>query len=161
MALLIECLVGVVLFALIAIPVTLSDPLGALGDYPPAIRERCIELGLIEDRPRRFTTADYLRKGAGMLLFALCIALILRHFNGDRTFFEGFRDAYVIWFVVDWFDALVVDCGWFCHTPRVRIPGTEDMAEYHDYLFHIQQSCIGMLLGIPTCLLVGAIVQAL
>ncbi len=37
------------------------------------------------------------------------------------------------------------------------IPGTEDMDEYRDYRFHIRQSCIGMLLGLPACLGVGAL----
>ena len=29
---------------------------------------------------------------------------------------------------------------------RMRIPGTEDMKEYKDYLFHKKQSCIGTLI---------------
>ena len=77
------------------------------------------------------------------------------------TFKQGFSESYVIWLVICWFDALVVDCGWFCHSPKVRIPGTEDMKEYHDYLFHIRQSLIGTLLGLPVCLLVGLFVQVL
>ena len=40
----------------------------------------------------------------------------------------------------------------------LRIPGTEDMPEYRDYRFHIRQSCIGSLLGLPVCLLVGLLV---
>ena len=47
MTLLIECIVGIILFTLIVVPLTLKDPLGSVGDYPPAIRERCIELGLV------------------------------------------------------------------------------------------------------------------
>src|SRR5699024_12343622 len=50
-----------------------------------------------------------------------------------------------------------LDCIWFCHSKKVRIPGTEDMEEYKDYRFHIRQSCIGMLLGLPACLAVGVI----
>ncbi len=44
MILFMEILIGMILFALIVIPGTARDPLGAIGDYPPAIRERCIEL---------------------------------------------------------------------------------------------------------------------
>ncbi|MCR5055009.1 MAG: hypothetical protein K6A69_09225 [Lachnospiraceae bacterium] len=62
---------------------------------------------------------------------------------------------------ITWFDALVLDCGWFCHSKQVRIPGTEDMKEYHDYLFHIKQSCIGSLIGVPACLIVGLAVVLL
>lgn len=39
------------------------------------------------------------------------------------------------------------------------IKGTEDMKEYKDFLFHIGQSCIGMLLGLPVCAAVGALVM--
>ena len=31
----------------------------------------------------------------------------------------------------------------------------ESIKEYKDYLFHIKQSCIGMLLGLPACIAVG------
>ena len=59
------------------------------------------------------------------------------------------------------YDALVLDCLWFCHCKAVRIPGTEEMAEYRDYRFHLRQSCIGMLLGLPICAAVGALVALL
>lgn len=79
--------------------------------------------------------------------------------NRAQGFIQGFGYTYIIWLAIAWFDALVLDCGWFCHSKRVRIPGTEDMKEYHDYLFHIEQSCIGSLLGLPACLLVGLVVM--
>lgn len=42
--------------------------------------------------------------------------------------------AYALWCVVNWFDAFVLDCIWFCHDKHFVIPGTEDMvADYHDY----------------------------
>ncbi len=161
MILFMEILIGMILFALIVIPGTARDPLGAIGDYPPAIRERCIELGLIEDRKQRFTKKDLLRKGLAMIVFALLFAMILRHVNQIRTFREGFLTSYIIWLAIAWFDALVVDCLWFCHTDKVKIPGTEDMPEYKDYLFHIRQSCIGSLLGLPVCLIVGLLVTVI
>ena len=161
MVLFIECLIGVILFGISAIYLTARDPLGAIGDYPPAIRQRCIELGLIEKREKRFTKSDLIRKGLAMVLFAVVFAFIMRHVNKAVTFKQGFSESYVIWLVICWFDALVVDCVWFCHSPKVRIPGTEDMKEYHDYLFHIRQSLIGTLLGLPVCLLVGLFVQVL
>ena len=60
--------------------------------------------------------------------------------------------------MVNWFDALVLDCIWFCHDKHFVIPGTEDMTDaYHDYGFHIKGSLIGMLLGIPSALTAGII----
>lgn len=92
-----------------------------------------------------------------MLVFVFVFAFVLKRFNGADTFWKGFRDSYLIWLIMDWYDALVLDCIWFCHSKKVRIPGTEDMEEYKDYLFHIKQSCIGMFLGLPACLAVGVI----
>ncbi len=158
MTLFLEILTGIVLFTLIVVPQTARDPLAAIGDYPPAIRRRCIELGLIEDRPRRFTAKDLIRKGIAMLVFCVLLALILRYINKAGSFWNGFLLSCVIWLAIAWFDALVLDCLWFCHSKKVRIPGTEDMPEYRDYRFHIRQSCIGSLLGLPVCLLVGLLV---
>ena len=157
----IESLIGIVLFTAVIVSLTLKNPLTSVGDYPPAIQKKCIELGLIEDRKKRFTKADYIRKGAALIVFAVLFAVVLRKFNGADTFLKGFGISCLIWLIIDWYDALVLDCIWFCHSKKARIPGTEDMAEYRDYLFHIRQSCIGMLLGLPACLLTGLFVMLL
>lgn len=157
----IESLIGIVLFTAVIVSLTLKNPLTSVGDYPPAIQKKCIELRLIEDRKKRFTKADYIRKGAALIVFAVLFAVVLRKFNGADTFLEGFGISCLIWFIIDWYDALVLDCIWFCHSKKARIPGTEDIAEYRDYLFHIRQSCIGMLLGLPACLLTGLFMMML
>ena len=54
MVVMIESLIGILLFTILIVPLTLKNPLISVGDYPPAIRERCIELGLIEKREQRF-----------------------------------------------------------------------------------------------------------
>lgn len=155
----IESLIGIVLFTAVIVSSTLKDPLTSVGDYPPAIQKKCIELGLIKDRKKRFTKADYIRKGAALIVFAAFLAFVVHKFNGADTFLEGFGISYLIWLIIDWYDALILDCIWFCHSKKVRIPGTEDMEEYRDYLFHIKGSCIGMLLGLPACLSVGLLVM--
>ena len=48
MVIFIESLIGIILFTIIIVALTLKDPLTSVGDYPPAIRDRCMELGLIE-----------------------------------------------------------------------------------------------------------------
>ena len=159
MILLIESLIGVALFTAFVVPSTAKDPLGWISDYPLAIRTRCEELGLVTPRKQRFTAADLIRKGIAVIVCGVVLAFALIRFNGVSGFWQGFRDAYILWLVIAWWDALVIDCGWFCHSKRVRIPGTEDMPEYHDYGFHLQQSCIGSALGLPVCLLVGLFVQ--
>ena len=48
MVIIIESLIGILLFTILIVPLTLKNPLISVGDYPTAIREKCIELGLIE-----------------------------------------------------------------------------------------------------------------
>ena len=78
MALALEIIIGIAAFSAIVIPMVLKNPLDALGDYPPAIRERCQELGLIAPRENRFTTADLVRKGIAMIVLALVLAFALK-----------------------------------------------------------------------------------
>jgi hypothetical protein len=161
MILLIECLIGIAAFSLIVVPMDLKNPLGVISDYPPAIRRRCEELGLIEKTEKRFSAKDLIRKVLAIIVLVVVAVLVMIKINHAETFRQGFFYAYIIWLSITWFDALVLDCIWFCHSKRMRIPGTEDMKEYNDYLFHIKQSCIGTLLGIPACAVVGVFVALL
>jgi hypothetical protein len=161
MVLVVECVIAIALFTAIVVPSTAKNPLAWIGDYPPAIRRRCEELGIVKAKEARFTTAELVRKAVGIVVLLFALVLLLSKVNGATTFWQGFRDSYVIWLAIAWWDAIVIDCGWFCHSKRVRLPGTEDMSEYHDYLFHVRQSCIGSVLGLPVCLLVGLVVQLL
>ena len=66
--------------------------------------------------------------------------------------------SYGIWFIIDWWDAFVIDmlaCKW----KKMRINGTESWdKEYDNLSFHIKESFIGMILGVPFSLLVGLFV---
>ena len=159
MILFIECLIGIVLFSLIVVPMTAGNPIGVISDYPPEISKRCVELGLTKETEKRFEKKDLKRKGIAIIVLVLVAALVMIKVNHAEGFLQGFVYTYVIWLSITWFDALVLDCGWFCHSKRVRIPGTEDMKEYKDYLFHIKQSCIGTLIGLPACALIGLLVS--
>lgn len=161
MLLLIESLIGIVLFTLIVIPMGIKEPLSVIGDYPPAIRKRCEELGLIEKRQQQLSKKDLVKKSAAVIILVLIATFVMIKINHATTFLQGFGYTYIIWLAITWFDALVIDCGWFCHSKRMRIPGTEDMKEYHDYLFHIRASAVGTLIGLPACAIVGLTVQML
>jgi len=158
MILLIECLIGIILFTLIVVPMALKDPLGMISDYPPAIKNRCVELGLVEDTEKRFSAKDIIRKGLAIIVLVGVAVFVMIVINHAETFWAGFWNTFAIWLAITWFDALVLDCIWFCHSKRIQIPGTEGMKEYKDYMFHIKQSCIGTLIGIPACAIVGLFV---
>ena len=96
MIILIESLIGIVLFTIIIVTFTVKDPLTSIGDYPPAIRKKCIELGLTTERKQRFTRADLIRKGIAAIAFVLIFAMVLIHFNGADTFEQGFIESYLI-----------------------------------------------------------------
>ena len=140
---------------------SLNDPLAVIGDYPPAIRRRCEELGLIEKRERQLSKRELIKKGVAVIVLVLIAAFVMIKVNHATTFLQGFGYTYIIWLAITWFDALIIDCGWFCHSKRMRIPGTESMKEYHDYLFHIKASIMGTLIGLPACAIVGLAVQVL
>ena len=101
----------------------------------------------------------YVKKIVAMVVFGVLMGLLVRYVNGCVTFWCGALTGYALWVVVNWFDALILDCLWFCHDKHFVIPGTEDMTkDYHDYWFHIKGALIGMLLGIPAALTAGLIV---
>ena len=126
--------------------------------YPPNIINRVAELGLIEKMEKPRVVESLKRKWPVMILSGIVIGLLVYFLNGIDTFLKGFTVSYGLWLVVDWYDAIVMDMGWFCHSKKVRIPGTEDMVkDYQDYWFHIKASLVGMLLGLPVCLIAGVL----
>lgn len=155
----IESIVLCLIFTLTVPLYGICNPLAMIDDYPPAIQARVRELGLI---PAERTKKRVAAKLVFCLIAAAALAVILRVFNGANTFLSGFMNSFLLWLVVDWYDALVIDCLWFRHSKRCIIPGTEDMtAAYHDYVFYIRESAKGMLIGLPVCLLVGGLTAML
>ena len=158
MVFLIESLIACALFTLMVFLMS-RDPIKSIFNYPPAIIERCDKLGLVDANNKPGGVGFYVKKLTVMAIFGILLGLLVRYVNGCTTFWCGCLTAYALWVVVNWFDAIVLDCIWFCHDKHFVIPGTEDMvADYHDYWFHIKGALIGMLLGIPAGLVAGLIV---
>jgi hypothetical protein len=134
------------------------NPVKFVFNYPPAIIERCKDLGLVDDSNRRWGPGFIIVKLGALILFGVALGLLMRYVNGCETFWSGTLTAYALACVVDWYDALGLDCIWFCHGKRFIIPGTEDMkGAYHDYRFHIKGTLIGMLLLVPLALIAGLV----
>ncbi len=151
-----EAVVGCLLFTIVVVPSVIRNPLAWLSDYPPAIRARARELGLICAEQKKLPPAVLVRKSVAILTITVLLALALVFLNGARTFGEGFFLSYGLWLTVNWYDTFVIDWLWFCHSKKVMLPGTEDMTDaYHDYGFHFKIGIFGMGLGLPVCLLVG------
>lgn len=137
----------------------MGKPLGTiLYSYPPQIVDRVIDLGLVEDKDRNTPSRvkAIKKKWPAVIFLGILIGIIVYFVNGARSFGAGFLVSYGLWLVVDWYDALILDIGWFCHSKKVIIPGTEDLVDaYKDYWFHIKGSLIGMALGLPAWLIAG------
>lgn len=82
------------------------------------------------------------------------ILAIVAYFSGCRAFADTFWHMFMLFFVVNIYDMVVLDWGIFCHSKKLRIPGTEDMdKDYKDYLFHARGAMKGIVLGIIVAIL--------
>ena len=98
-----------------------------------------------------------------MKLFAVLVFIILlstvAYFSGAQTFKTAFLHVFILFLSVNLFDLIVLDIGVFCHSKKLRLPGTEDMDnEYKNYLFHIKGALKGIVLGILISFLSASII---
>ena len=158
MTIFLEILISCLIFIIVAGGMTYFKPLSMINNYPKPIQDKVKELGLIKDEQTSTGKKTIIKKITALILLVVILAFVVYKYNDATTFLKGFLYSYIIWTSVNLCDALLIDCLWFCHSKRVIIPGTEGMKEYKDYWFHIKGALIGMLYGIPACLLVGLIV---
>ena len=135
------------------------DPIKTLYNYPPKIQERVKTLDEYKDKIPTQKNKLAAKLGA-CVLFVAVLSLILRYVNGYTTFLQAFGYGFLLWTIVNLWDAVVLDILWFCHDPHFVFKGTEDMvSDYHDYGFHIKGFFIGEALALVVCALAGLVVQ--
>lgn len=154
----IECVLLCTLFTLMVYLMS-RNPIKELYNYPPNIQERVKSLDeykdIIPDKKNKIRAKLIASVG-----FIILLSLMLRYVNGYTTFITAFGYGFLLWTVVNLWDAVVLDIIWFCHDPHFVIKGTEDMVrDYHDYMFHIKGFFIGEALALIVCALAGAVVQ--
>lgn len=159
MILAIECLVLCIVFTLIILPAQYKDPMVMIMSYPPNIIKRVEQLpqykGCIKEKEKKHIS----KKLFGVFFFAGILAVVA-HLSGCKGFVDTFFHVFVLFFVVNIYDMLVLDLGIFCHSRKLRIPGTEDMVkDYKDYLFHVKGAVKGTVIGIIVAILSGVIVM--
>jgi len=158
MILVVESIALCVLFT-IMVYIMSREPIKTLYNYPPKIQERVKSLDEYKDKIPTQKNKIFAKSLASILIIAI-ISLILRYVNGYTTFIEGFGYGFLLWTIVNIYDAVVMDIIWFCHDPYFVFKGTEDMVdEYHNYWFHIKGSLIGEVLALVICAIVGLIIQ--
>ena len=160
MILVIESLVLCLVFTIFVYIIS-REPIKIIYNYPPKIQER---VKSIEEYKNSIPTKEnkITIKLLACFVFLIIISLILRYINGYETFIESFKYGFLLWTIVNLYDAIVLDIIWFCHDKHYIIKGTEDMKEeYHNYLFHIKGFFIGEGLALIICFLAGIIIQVL
>lgn len=158
MILAIECVVLCIVFTLIILPAQYKDPMVMIMSYPPNIIKRVEQLpqykGCIKEKEKKHIS----KKLFGVFLFSVLLAVVA-YLSGCKGFVDTFFHVFVLFFVVNIYDMLVLDLGIFCHSRKLRIPGTEDMVkDYKDYLFHVKGAVKGTVIGIIVALLSGVLV---
>jgi len=102
------------------------EPIKTFYNYPPKIQERVKSLDEYKDKiPTQKN--KILAKSLASVFIIIIISLILRYVNGYTTFIEGFGYGFLLWTIVNIYDAVVMDIIWFCHDPYFVFKGTEDM----------------------------------
>ena len=135
------------------------EPIKQLYNYPPKIQERVRSIpeyeGKIPTQKNKLAA-----KLSASVLFIVILSLILRYVNGCTSFLQAFGTGFLLWTIVNLWDAIVLDILWFCHDPYFVLKGTEDMvSDYHDYWFHIKGFFIGEILACAVCAIAAAVVQ--
>ena len=158
MIIVIESIVLCALFTIMVYVIS-REPIKTLYNYPPKIQERVKSLD--EYKEKIPSTENKIgAKIIASILFLIIICTVLRYINGYTTFIESFKYGFLLWTIVNLYDAIVLDIIWFCHDKHFVFKGTEDMVEeYHNYWFHIKGFFIGEILALVICTLAGLIIQ--
>ncbi len=161
MILAIEIIILCFLFSVIIIFGTKKNPIGGLHNLPKAIQERVSELPEYKDRNVQVvSTKQRILKKIPALVFITFIFCAMIYGTGARTFLQGFLYTFILWTAVKLYMTLVLNCGWYAHTPTVWIKGTEDMkSEYQNYKFYLSSIPRSIVAGVVVSALVGLVIM--
>lgn len=147
MSLILQCIIACILFTAIILPPLYKNPITQIMSYPTAIRKRVEELPQYADVIKNVEKKHMSKKIAAAFVFSFVLSIVA-YLSGARTFLTAFYHVFILFFVVNIYDMLVLDIGLFCHSKKSIIPGTEDMIhEYRKPWHHIRGALIGILIG--------------
>ncbi len=162
MVLLFECIIACLIFGVGIVGSVLKNKEFWLQEYAPAVQQKYLSLHP-EYKPsdKKESILNLLiKKIVACILFIVLLSFMV-YIAGARNFITGFGYCYIIWFVVNLFDAIVLDIGILAHWKKCRLPGTEDMdKEYKsNYRKSIVDGFAGMAIGVVVALIVGWIIM--
>jgi len=158
MVIFIQGIVLCAIFTFVILPPQFKNPLSQITSYPPAIRDRVASLSQYKDILDGTKKKNITRKIMGVLITVVALAF-LAFFSGKTTFIQAFAHVFILFFVVNMYDLVILDLIVFAHSKKVVIPGTEDMVrEYKNPIHHIKGACKGVIIGIIAAALAAGIV---
>jgi len=158
MVLFIQCVILCIIFTFLILPPQFKDPLSQITSYPPAIRERVESLPQYKDCLKRTKEKNIARKIVGTIIATIALAL-LAYLSGNKTFASAFIHVFILFFVVNMYDLIVLDLLIFSNSKKLVIPGTEDMAgEYKNPIHHIRGAIKGSIIGAVVAMLSASLV---
>lgn len=154
----IECIIGCVLFGAFILLSVLKNQVSWIHEYPEPVQQRYIQLHPEIDvrEPEGLSARVIVKKLIACIIFLILLVGMV-YIAGARTFLQGTIFCYVIWFVVNLFDTVIIDLGFMVHWKKCRLPGTENMDD--EYKLLIKKSLLdgaaGCIIGIPIAFLAG------
>ena len=136
-----------------------NNALNGLYFYPKPVQEKVYALGLTERetvarRRKRFMTAFF-------AVMTVALLLIIRVWNGVRSFLPAYWQALLFLEVMNWYDGVVIDRLWVGHSPFWVIPGTEEVPFVQTWPQVLKKRCILTAVWVAGAALVAGIVTVL
>jgi len=136
-----------------------SDALNGLYFYPKPVQEKVYELGLtdretVSKKRKRFMTSFF-------AVMALALILIIRVWNGIRSFWPAYLQALIFLEVMNWYDGIVIDRLWVGHSKFWVIPGTEEIPFVQTWPQVLKKRGILTLIWIAVAAVIAGIVVLL
>lgn len=158
-AFIIESIIGCALFTAIIVPQVLKKPLSYFYDYPKEVQARMRTLPQYKDKIPPRASVNLKKKIPAFVAILIILALVA-WFSGARGFGMGALYAFGLFMVVNLFDTFILDMIWFCHSSRIRLPGTEDMVkEYNSIRKYWLDLVKGTGIGLAVALIAGLLVM--
>ena len=101
--LVIEAIVLCIMFS-VMVYIMSQEPIKTLYNYPPKIQERVKSLEIYKDKIPT-TQKKVVVKVIFSIVIIVIISLVLRYVNGYTTFMEGFGYGFLLWTIVNIYEA--------------------------------------------------------
>ena len=133
-----------------------GNALNGLFFYPKPVQEKIYELNLTDRetvgrKRKRFMAAFF-------VVMAAALILIIRLWNGVRSFWPAYWQALLFLEVMNWYDGIVIDRLWVGHSRFWVIPGAEEIPFVQTWPQVLKKRGILTLIWIVGAVFVAAIV---